>query len=89
VRRPQTQMSQGKGTGLARRRAASSQGKCREPQHQATFRADGKVRMTRRLSCREALVSDTWHETVEDALHQAEFGYGVAPGAWVPAPDAA
>jgi hypothetical protein len=29
---------------------------------------------------------DTWHESVEDAMGQAEFEYGVALGAWRPVP---
>jgi hypothetical protein len=28
--------------------------------------------------------SDTWHETVEDAVDQAEFSYEVPPSAWTP-----
>ena len=28
-------------------------------------------------------VTDTWHETVEDAIEQAEWEYGDLSGAWV------
>ena len=33
--------------------------------------------------------SDTWHETVEDAVDQAELSYEVPPRAWTPQLDAA
>jgi hypothetical protein len=37
----------------------------------------------------DAAWSDTWHETVEDAVDQAEFSYKVPPSAWTPPLDAA
>jgi hypothetical protein len=37
----------------------------------------------------DASVSDTWHETVDDAVDQAEFTYGVPRSVWTPPPDAA
>lgn len=30
---------------------------------------------------------DTWHETVEDAKHQAEFEYEGEAGDWLPVPE--
>jgi len=31
-------------------------------------------------------VGDTWHQTVDDAKHQAEYEYGDALGAWIEVP---
>ena len=33
--------------------------------------------------CASGEVADTWHETVEDAMHQAEFEFGVHKDEWV------
>jgi hypothetical protein len=32
--------------------------------------------------CDENLGTDTWHETLDDALHQAEWEFGVRPEEW-------
>jgi hypothetical protein len=32
--------------------------------------------------CANGEVADTWHQTVEEAMHQAEFEFGVQPGEW-------
>ena len=32
--------------------------------------------------CDDHLGTDTWHETLEDALHQAEWEFGVLPEEW-------
>ena len=32
--------------------------------------------------CDEHLSTDTWHETLEDALHQAEWEFEVRPEEW-------
>jgi hypothetical protein len=37
----------------------------------------------------DASVSDWWSDTVEDAVDQAEFTYGVPRDAWAPPPDGA
>jgi len=37
--------------------------------------------------CADGRVADTWHETVEDALHQAEWEFGATPDEWI-TPDA-
>ena len=33
--------------------------------------------------CSDGSGTDTWHETVEDALDQAEWEFGVTPQEWV------
>ena len=33
--------------------------------------------------CASGEIADTWHETVEDAMHQAEFEFGVHKDEWV------
>jgi|ERR1039457_3459667 hypothetical protein len=33
------------------------------------------------------IAGDTWHESIDDAVHQAEFEYGAALGEWQPVPD--
>jgi hypothetical protein len=33
--------------------------------------------------CDENLGTDTWHETLEDALHQAEWEFDVRPEEWI------
>ncbi len=35
--------------------------------------------------CATGEVADTWHETLEDAMHQAEFEFGVQEDEWVSA----
>jgi hypothetical protein len=32
--------------------------------------------------CDDNLQTDTWHNTLEDALHQAEWEFGVQPAEW-------
>jgi hypothetical protein len=32
--------------------------------------------------CDNSLGTDTWHETLEEALHQAEWEFGVLPEEW-------
>jgi hypothetical protein len=32
--------------------------------------------------CNDSAGTDTWHETLEDALHQAEWEFGVSLGEW-------
>ena len=43
-------------------------------------RADG-VYLTRSAESGE-LAGETWHAGLADALHQAQFEYGVGPGDW-------
>jgi hypothetical protein len=31
------------------------------------------------------VITDTWHQTLEDAMHQAEFEYEGVSGNWMPA----
>jgi len=33
--------------------------------------------------CADGQVADTWHETVEGALNQAEWEFGVKPQEWI------
>jgi hypothetical protein len=33
--------------------------------------------------CANGQVADTWHQSVEDALHQAEWEFGVQPEEWI------
>ena len=33
--------------------------------------------------CADGLGTDTWHQTLEDALHQAEWEFGVHPTEWI------
>jgi hypothetical protein len=33
--------------------------------------------------CAHGQMADTWHEVIEDALHQAEWEFGVKPEEWV------
>jgi hypothetical protein len=32
--------------------------------------------------CDDGQAADTWHENLEDALHQAEWEFGVKPAEW-------
>jgi hypothetical protein len=32
--------------------------------------------------CEDGGCADTWHESIDDALHQAEWEFGVRPGEW-------
>ena len=32
--------------------------------------------------CEDGRAADTWHETIDDALHQAEFEFGVRADDW-------
>jgi len=33
--------------------------------------------------CASGEVADTWHESIEEAMHQAEFEFGVQTNEWV------
>lgn len=33
--------------------------------------------------CADGLGTDTWHQSLEDALYQAEWEFGVQPSEWV------
>lgn len=33
--------------------------------------------------CADGLGTDTWHQTLEEAMHQAEWEFGVQPSEWV------
>jgi hypothetical protein len=33
--------------------------------------------------CADGSTADTWHESLDDALHQAEWELGVAPAEWI------
>jgi hypothetical protein len=33
--------------------------------------------------CENGQVADTWHQTIEDAIHQAEYEFGVQREEWV------
>ena len=35
--------------------------------------------------CATGEVADTWHQTIEDAMHQAEFEFGVRKEEWTTA----
>jgi hypothetical protein len=32
--------------------------------------------------CEDGQVADTWHQDIAEALHQAEWEFGVQPGEW-------
>ena|SRR5216684_2168918 len=32
--------------------------------------------------CEDGSVADTWHNTIQDAFHQAEWEFGVRPDEW-------
>src|SRR5688572_2036314 len=34
-----------------------------------------------------AFCGDTWHESIEDAKHQADYEFGTAVGEWIPVPE--
>jgi hypothetical protein len=36
--------------------------------------------------CPDGRVADTWHQSIEEAVDQAEWEFGVQPGEWI-APD--
>lgn len=36
--------------------------------------------------CADGKVADTWHETLEDAIHQAEFEFEIRPDEWQDSP---
>jgi hypothetical protein len=48
--------------------------------------ADNGVTLLR-LAANGAFAGDTWHETEEDARHQAEYEFGAALGTWTEIPD--
>jgi hypothetical protein len=33
--------------------------------------------------CADGTGTDTWHESLEDAMHQADFEFGVQPDEWL------
>jgi hypothetical protein len=35
--------------------------------------------------CEDGQVADTWHENLEDAMHQAEWEFGVLAAEWIEA----
>jgi hypothetical protein len=56
--------------------------------HVVLLEADETSCMLYRYTRDGKFCGDTWHQTVEDAKHQAEFEYREALGPWLPVPEA-
>lgn len=45
-----------------------------------TYPGDNGIYLLR--LCSDGQVADTWHESFDDAFHQAEFEFGISNGRW-------